>query len=211
MNYEKKISIIEDNREFREALEMVINFTEGFHVIACYENAITAVKKLPHNIPDAVLVDINLPDNDGIYCVTNLKNKFPEVHFIMCTSHEDDDKIFESLKAGACGYLLKTDGPSAVIEGLKDVFNGGSPMSGSIARKVVSSFSTKSLTKENTEKLTSREMEILELLANGLLNKEVAEKLFISSGTVKKHIQNIYEKLHVNNRIEATNWLNKNK
>lgn len=207
----KKIVIIEDNRDFREALEMVINFTEGFHVIASYENATIALKNLPLNLPDAVLVDINLPDSSGIYCVSELKNKFPQLHFVMCTSHEDDEKIFKSLKAGATGYLLKTDGPSAIIEGLRDVFNGGSPMSGSIARKVVNSFSTTFQYSETTEKLTSREFEILKLLASGLLNKEVASKLFISTGTVKKHIQNIYEKLHVNTRIEAVNWLNTKK
>ena len=206
---DKKIGIIEDNKDFREALEMVIHFTDGYSVLGAYENAKTALFGIPSNIPDVILVDINLPDNDGIYCVSILKEKFPKLYFLMCTSYEDDDKIFESLKAGANGYLLKTDGPSAILKGLNDLFNGGSPMSRTIARKVVESFSKKSTSKIQ-EILTVREIEILELIAKGLLNKEVADKLCISSGTIKKHIQNIYEKLHVNNRVEAVNkYLNR--
>ncbi|WP_321539864.1 response regulator transcription factor [Flavobacterium piscinae] len=123
----------------------------------------------------------------------------------MCTSYEDDDKIFQSLEAGASGYILKTEGPAKIIGALDELFEGGSPMSSSIARKVVASFSKMESQNKLTESLTGREREILELLAKGQMNKEVAAVLEISVGTVRKHIQNIYEKLHVNTRVEAVN------
>jgi len=123
----------------------------------------------------------------------------------MCTSYEDDDKIFQSLKAGASGYILKTDGPVKIINALDELFEGGSPMTSSIARKVVASFSKVNVNDTNVETLTGREKEILDSLARGKMNKEVANELEISLGTVRKHIQHIYEKLHVNTRVEAVN------
>lgn len=201
----KKIAIVEDNRDLREALALMIQFTENFEVSGSYENAELALKGIPQIKPDAVLMDINLPGYNGIECVSMLKREHPDILFVMCTSYEDDDKIFKSLEAGASGYILKTDGPTKIIDGLVDLFDGGSPMSSNIARKVVASFSRFETQHTDIQLLTARERQILDLLAQGKLNKEVADALEISPGTVRKHIQNIYEKLHVNTRVEAVN------
>lgn len=201
----KRIGIVEDNRDLREALSLMIQFTEHYEVSGSYENAESAIEHISETLPDAVLMDINLPGYSGIECVQMLKRQYPEILFVMCTSYEDDDKIFKSLEAGATGYILKTDGPTKIIEALNDLFEGGSPMSSNIARKVVASFSKFEVQHPETQLLTPRENEILELLATGKMNKEVAAQLDISSGTVRKHIQNIYEKLHVNTRVEAVN------
>ena len=205
------IVIVEDHQDLLEAMTLMLNTSLAFKVIGSFKNAEEALIKVPGLQPDAVLMDINLPKLSGIECVSQLKKQCPQVLFVMCTSYEDDDKIFQSLEAGASGYILKTDGPAKIISALEDLFEGGSPMSASIARKVVNSFSkfSKKPNKE-MELLTEREMEILELIAKGNLNKEVSDTLCISLGTVKKHVQNMYEKLHVNTRVEAVNkYLNR--
>ncbi|MFT3682911.1 MAG: response regulator transcription factor [Ferruginibacter sp.] len=196
---------MEDKHELREALSLMIQFSEGYILGGSYPDAESAVADIPAVMPDAVLMDINLPGNSGIECVATLKNRYPQVLFLMCTSYEDNDKIFNSLKAGASGYILKTEGPAKILEALEDMLNGGSPMSSPIARKVVASFNQ--VEKENVfpEILTAREKEVLDLLAKGLINKEVAAALQISTGTIRKHVQNIYEKLHVSTRVEAVN------
>lgn len=201
----KRIGIVEDNRDLREALAMMIQFTEHFELAGSYENAEIAIESIQKAKPDAVLMDINLPGFSGIECVSILKRQNPNTLFLMCTSFEDDDKIFKSLEAGASGYILKTEGPNKIIDALNDLFEGGSPMSGSIARKVVASFSKFESRHDEIQSLTAREKEILDLLAKGRMNKEAAADLEISTGTVRKHIQNIYEKLHVNTRVEAIN------
>ncbi|HPF10999.1 MAG TPA: response regulator transcription factor [Flavobacteriaceae bacterium] len=206
-----RIVIVEDHEALLEAMTLMLEASQKFRVEGRYKNAEEAMVHIPQLRPDAVLMDINLPRLSGIECVSQLKSRCPEILFVMCTSFEDDQKIFESLEAGASGYILKTDGPVRIISALEDLFEGGSPMSASIARKVVNSFS-KFSKKPNVEMelLTEREREILDLIAKGFLNKEVSEKLFISLGTVKKHVQNIYEKLHVNTRVEAVNkYLNR--
>jgi NarL family two-component system response regulator LiaR len=201
----KRIGIVEDNHDLREAMAMMIQYANQFELAGVFENAEDAIKSLPELDVDAVLMDVNLPGYNGYECVSILKSKIPKLLFLMCTSYEDDEIIFKSLKAGASGYILKTDGPIKIIDALVDLFEGGSPMSNSIARKVVASFSKFENINENVQMLTSRENEILELLATGKMNKEVADFLKISNGTVRKHIQNIYEKLHVNTRVEAVN------
>lgn len=201
----KRICIVEDDRDLREALCMMIQFTEHYELAGSFENAEKALQFLPEAEPDAILMDINLPGENGIQCVNKLKNSNPNYLVLMCTSYEDDEKIFKSLEAGASGYILKTEGPAKIINALDELFDGGSPMSSSIARKVVASFSKMESQNRLTETLTTREKEILELLAKGQMNKEVANLLDISTGTVRKHIQNIYEKLHVNTRVEAVN------
>ncbi len=201
----KRIGIVEDNRDLREALAMMIQFTEQFELAGTFENAETAIEVVPSLAIDALLMDVNLPGYSGYECVSILKAKKPNLLFIMCTSYEDDEIIFKSLKAGASGYILKTEGPTKIIEALNDLFDGGSPMSSSIARKVVTSFSKYEAANESILLLTPRENEILELLAMGKMNKEVADNLQISGGTVRKHIQHIYEKLQVNTRVEAVN------
>ena len=206
-----RIVIVEDHEALLEAMTLMLEASQKFRVEGRYKNAEEAMVHIPQLRPDAVLMDINLPRLSGIECVSQLKSRCPEILFVMCTSFEDDQKIFESLEAGASGYILQSDGPVRIISALEDLFEGGSPMSASIARKVVNSFS-KFSKKPNVEMelLTEREREILDLIAKGFLNKEVSEKLFISLGTVKKHVQNIYEKLHVNTRVEAVNkYLNR--
>lgn len=201
----KRVAIVEDNRDLREALSLMLQFTENFEVCGSHENAESALEAIPEEQPDAVLMDINLPGYSGIECVSLLKRRHPEILFVMCTSYEDDDKIFKSLESGASGYILKTDGPTKIIDALNDLFDGGSPMSSNIARKVVASFSRFEQQNPDIQSLTPREVQTLGLLAKGKLNKEVADALEISPGTVRKHIQNIYGKLHVNTRVEAVN------
>lgn len=201
----RRVSIVEDDRDLREAMSLMIQFTENYQLVSAFENAEEAIEKLPEFDADAILMDINLPGDSGIECVKRLKALFPKMLFLMCTSYEDDDKIFQSLKAGASGYILKTDGPVKIINALDELFEGGSPMSSSIARKVVASFSKVNINDANVATLTLREKEILDSLARGRMNKEVANELDISIGTVRKHIQHIYEKLHVNTRVEAVN------
>ncbi|MDB5203024.1 MAG: LuxR family transcriptional regulator [Ferruginibacter sp.] len=202
---QKIICIVEDKNDLREGMSLMVQLNQAYKLGGSYANAEEALQKIPKVKPDAVLMDINLPGVSGISCVNALKVMFPEMLFLMCTAYEDNDKIFDSLKAGASGYILKTEGPARIMEALDDMIAGGSPMSSNIARKVVASFV--SMGKENTliETLSDREKMVLENLAKGLIGKEVADILQISGGTVRKHVQNIYKKLQVNTRVEAVN------
>lgn len=201
----KRICIVEDDRDLRDALGMMIQFTDRYELVGSFENAERALENIPNLEPDAILMDINLPGESGISCVGKLQNLSPESLVMMCTSYENDDKVFQSLEAGATGYILKTEGPANILKALDELLDGGSPMSSVIARKVVASFSRLESQNKITESLTQREKEILDLLAKGQMNKEVAYALDISVGTVRKHVQHIYEKLHVNTRVEAVN------
>ncbi|MBS7787152.1 response regulator transcription factor [Flavobacterium sp. CYK-55] len=201
----RPIALVEDDRDLREALSLMIQYTDHYELIAAFQNAEEAIQGIPDLAIDAVLMDINLPGSSGIECVRKLKFDHPKLLFLMCTSFEEDEVIFQSLKAGASGYILKTDGPAKIIKALDELFDGGSPMTGSIARKVVASFSQSAAKNLSVEELTRREKEILDSLAQGKMNKEVAREMDISLGTVRKHIQHIYEKLHVNTRVEAVN------
>jgi NarL family two-component system response regulator LiaR len=201
----KIICIVEDNSDLREGMNLMVELTSGYVLGGSYANAEEAMEKIPSIAPDAVLMDINLPGISGIRCVNALKALFPHMLFLMCTAYEDNTKIFDSLKAGASGYILKTEGPTKIMQALEEMIAGGSPMSSIIARKVVASFA--SLSQENAliELLSERERMVLEKLAEGLIGKEVADELQISGGTVRKHVQNIYKKLQVNTRVEAVN------
>lgn len=201
----KTICIVEDKTDLREGMNMMVELNQAYKLVGSFANAEEAMEKVPDLKPDAILMDINLPGMSGINCVNGLKTLFPQMLFLMCTAYEDNDKIFDSLKAGASGYILKTEGPAKIMEALDDMIAGGSPMSSHIARKVVASFVH--MGKENTliESLSDREKMVLDNLAKGLIGKEVAEILQISSGTVRKHVQNIYKKLQVNTRVEAVN------
>ena len=206
MTMDKKIiCIVEDKTDLREGMTMMVQFTEGYELGGSYANAEEAMENIPELMPDAVLMDINLPGASGITCVTSLKAMYPTMLFLMCTAYEDNDKIFDSLKAGASGYILKTEGPARIMEALGDMIDGGSPMSSIIARKVVASFVSMGKGNKLMETLSDREKMVLEQLAKGLIGKEVADVLNISNGTVRKHVQNIYKKLHVNTRVEAVN------
>ncbi len=201
-----KVSIVEDIPEIRNGLVSFISKEKNLCILDAFENAEIALYSIPNNIPDIVIMDINLPGMNGIECIEALKKEFPQIHFMIFTIYENDEKVFEALKAGASGYILKKTEPSRVVEALKELHDGGSPMSSQIARKLVSIFqNNQSQKSDEAAKLTKRELEILELLSKGFLYKEIADKTGISFGTVRQHIFHIYEKLHVHNKTEAIN------
>jgi len=199
-----KVGIIEDEKEIREGLKFLINGSEGFTCIDTFENAKEALEKIPSLNLDVVLTDIHLPHKTGIECVLELKPLCPNTQFLMCTSVEETESVFQALKAGATGYLTKTTQPSKLLDAILEIHKGGSPMSGHIARKVISSFQK---TEKNTEleKLSQREQEIIKLLSKGFRYKEIADKIFVSTETVRTHIRNIYQKLQVNSCVDALN------
>lgn len=199
------IAIVEDLEEVRAGLKNFFSLDKEFTVLDTFSTAEEALYDIPKLKPDIVIMDISLPEMDGITCIRQVQRSCPSTQFMMFTIYETDEKVFEALKAGASGYLLKNSGFSQIADALKELHNGGSPMSGNIARKLVNIFRENEKDRERVEVLSNRENEILELLANGLLYKEIAEKLSISNGTVKQHIHRIYEKLHVQNRTEAIN------
>ena len=208
------VCIVDDNKDIRTALEQIILMSDEHKLIGSFASAAEAMEKIPILRPNVVLMDINLGEGEtGIDCVRQMKGDNPDILFMMCTVYEDDEKIFEALSAGANGYILKKTAPQKLLEAIKELHDGGSPMSSQIARKVVAAFQTRAAEAQSSENsiaaslsvLSNREKEILELLAKGMLYKEIAAKLFISQETVRKHVYHIYEKLHVNNRVEAIN------
>ena len=199
------LAIVEDLDEVRDGLKNFISLSQDFKVLDTFKTAEEAAYDLPKLKPDIVIMDINLPGMNGIECIRQIKNKIPATQFMMFTVYENDEKVFEALKAGASGYLLKNTGLVQLIESLKELYNGGSPMSANIARKLVTLFRSEQKETANIEVLSTRENEILQLLSKGLLYKEIADQLSISVSTVRQHIHHIYEKLHVQNRTEAIN------
>ena len=198
------VAIVEDVKDIREGLKLLIDSSDGFTCAEVYVNAEDAVKELPNSRPDVVLMDINLPGITGIEAIRQIKDKCPDTLFIMSTIYEDDENIFESLKAGASGYLLKKTAPSKILDAITEVVNGGSPMSTQIARKVIASFQRKNSIDE-VDILTPKEKEILKALAKGLRYKEIANEMNIGIETVRSHARRIYEKLQVQSRTEALN------
>jgi DNA-binding NarL/FixJ family response regulator len=205
------VCIVDDNTELRNALEEIISMSDGYICVATIGSAEEAISRIPMLLPDVVLMDINLgTEANGIDCVRVLKPRITGTNFMMCTVYEESEKIFEALSAGASGYILKKTDPSRLLEAIKELYEGGAPMSSQIARKVVTAFQHIKQTPNESENskvggLSSREKEILELLSKGLMYKEIAAELFLSGETVRKHVYNIYEKLHVNNRVSAIN------
>jgi DNA-binding NarL/FixJ family response regulator len=197
-----KVSIVEDDTRLRESLSVVVGGADGFRCIGGYASGEAALKQMPLDWPEVVLMDINLPQMSGIECVAKLKKLRPELHVIMLTIYVDAEKIFQSLQAGASGYLIKQTRPAEILDAIADVQRGGAPMSHMIAKKVVEYFQKRPAASE-AENLTKRENEILTLLAKGLQDKEIAEMLSLSFFTVRGYIKNIYEKLHVRSRAEA--------
>jgi DNA-binding NarL/FixJ family response regulator len=202
MSGEIKIMIVEDQEAVREGLKTLINGSEGYNCISACGSAEEALNKIPADIPDVVLMDINLPGMNGIECVICIKSAWPSVQVMMLTVFENTDEIFRSLSAGATGYLLKKTPPAKLLEGITELVNGGSPMSSEIARKVVLTFHQPVLRQFPEANLTTREEEILNYLAKGYLYKEIAATLFINIETVRTHIHRIYQKLHVRTRTE---------
>jgi len=197
------VAIVEDDVPAREILAGWIRNADGFRCVGEFDDAETALAKLPHEKPSVVLFDINLPGMNGIECVRKLKPRLPDTQFVMVTVYEDANHIFNALSAGASGYLLKQMRRNELLEALKDVHAGGSPMSSQIARKVVQSFRRNESEIAGTNDLSPREREVIELLARGYLYKEIAELLKISEQTVNTYIRRIYEKLHVRSRAQA--------
>lgn len=209
---EISVCIVDDNRELRNALEEIISMSEGYTCTGTMGTAEDAIRQLPQLQPDVVLMDINLGSAEsGIDVVRTLKPRIPGTNFMMCTVYEENEKIFEALSAGASGYILKKTDPPRMLEAIRELYEGGAPMSSQIARKVVAAFqlknkiSTPEPDTEELETLTNREKEILELLSKGLMYKEIAAQIFLSPETVRKHVYHIYEKLHVSNRVAAIN------
>ena len=198
------IAIIEDDKVTRESLEILIQTSEGFECAGSFADAETGLEFLTDHPTDIVLMDIHLPVMDGIECVRQLKSVHPEMQFIMCTIFQDDDSVFNALKAGATGYMLKNDDPGKIIDAIRELQGGGSPMTPQIARRVLESFK-RPLVNDPVHLLTKRETEMLGLLVKGFRYKEIADKLFISTATVRTHIYNIYQKLQVQSRTDAIN------
>jgi DNA-binding NarL/FixJ family response regulator len=204
----QSVAIVEDNNDIRQALEQIIESSDDFILSGSCITGEEALVKLPILNPKVVLMDIGLGEGiNGIEVVRELKHSYPNILFMMCTIYDEDEKIFEALRAGASGYILKKTSPAKLLEGIKELIEGGAPMSSQIASKVVAAFQNKPKTSigSSLDVLSKRENEILEMLSTGLLYKEISDKLNISSETVRKHVYHIYEKLHVSNRIEAVN------
>ena len=205
------VCIVDDNKELRNAMEEIITMSEGLKCVATIGTAEEAMNQIPILRPDVVLMDINLGSKEsGIDCVRLLKPRLPAINFMMCTVYEENEKIFEALSAGATGYILKKTDPTRLLVAIRELYEGGAPMSSQIARKVVTAFRHQFVDnskRESLDRLTAREKEILELLSQGLMYKEIAAQLFLSVETVRKHVYHIYEKLHVNNRVAAVNKL----
>lgn len=208
------VAIVEDNPPLREALAQVIQLCTDLKLCLSCGSGEEALQKLPQSNAEIVLMDINLGGINGIEVVRQLKQQAPQLQFMMCTVYEDDDKIFDALRAGASGYILKKTPPLQLVDAIRELHQGGSPMTPLIARKVVAAFLNNASGNEQTpaqkgdedlNKLSKRELEILEMMASGKPHKEIADELNISPQTVRKHVFRIYEKLHVTNRVEAVN------
>ncbi|MBL0154350.1 MAG: response regulator transcription factor [Chitinophagaceae bacterium] len=203
------VCIVDDKAELRSALEEIVNMADGYTCVATIATPEEALLRIPQLKPDVVLMDINLSSSEsGIDLVRELKPKIPATNFMMCTVYEENEKIFEALSAGASGYILKKTDPARLLDAIRELYEGGAPMSSLIARKVVAAFQQQAAATPETAELdvlSNREKEILEFLSRGLMYKEIAADLFLSPETVRKHVYHIYEKLHVNNRVAAVN------
>lgn len=202
------VSVIEDDKNYREGLESLLTNADEFVLLKSYPTAEKALEHIFDHQPHIAIVDIKLPGKNGIDFIADIKTKAPGILCMVCSFYDDDEFVFKALKNGACGYILKDAMPSEILISLKELYDGGAPMSPYIARKVINTFQRKEEKHKLTE-LSERENEILELISTGLSVKEVSAKLFLSPHTVTRHLKNIYNKLHVNNRIEAINKLNR--
>ena len=200
-----RVIIVEDDKEMREGLQLIVQSNPALECSATCSTGEEALVSIPSNIPDIVLMDIHLLGISGIDCIKKLKPTLAFTQFLMCTVYEDNENVFDSLCVGATGYLLKNSPPSKITDSIIDLYHGGSPMSSVIARKVIQAFQPVVEQNKDKEKLTNREREMLDLLAKGYRYKEIADQLSISFETVRTHIHNIYEKLHVQSRTEALN------
>lgn len=203
-----RVAIVEDDKNYNQALKNIIDFQEDMECVAQFFNGKNALQKLEASEPDVVLMDIQLQDLSGIDIVFKLTELMPGTTFVMCTSFENDEKIFSALRAGASGYLVKGDPLDKIIQAILEAHKGGAPMSFTIAKRVLQHFQETKVQVQSLALLTVTEKEVLELLAQGLLYKEIADKKNVTIDTIKKHIGNIYRKLQVSNKIEAINKFN---
>ena len=199
----KTVALVEDNARLRKQLVQILEDIDDIECVIVCASAEEALEKIPSKNPDVVLMDIKLPRMSGIQCVAELKKILPEVQVIMVTVYEDSDRIFKALKAGASGYLVKSGPPEQLIAAIRDVFAGGAPMSGHIARKVVQHFHGLGPARSEADDLSPREKQVLDLLAMGFIYKEIGGKLDIGTETVRTYVKNICQKMHVRGRVEA--------
>ena len=198
-----KIAIVEDVQSTREGLEAIINLSSEYRCVCTCASAEEALKELPRHQPEIVLMDIHLPGMSGVKCVAQLKNLLPHVRVIMITVYRNPDLVFGALRAGACGYLLKRSSPDQVLNAIREAQDGGAPMTGEIARQVIAYFQSQTRAEDEVEMLTAREREVLEFLAKGYSNKEIAARLSVSVAAIRWHLTHIYQKLHVQSRTQA--------
>lgn len=201
------ITIVEDDADFIEIFSFYLKTEERFELLNIFTSAETALREIPKNPPDIVMVDIKLPGINGIDLIKQLKNQLPETQYLVCSSFHDNEIVFEALKNGASGYLLKNATVDEVRSAIIELSEGGAPMSPYIAKKVITLLQTEKRD-QNDHKLTNRERQVLNLMARGLLYKEIAAALFISIDTVKNHLKSVYKKMHVQNKTEALNKFN---
>lgn len=194
--------LIEDTENYRAAIASLLGLSAEVQLAGSWRNAEAAIKEVPEILPDVILTDIQLPGLNGIECIRRLKKDCPNIQFLVLTVFEEDEKIFEALKAGASGYLLKSSSPEAIINAIKEIHSGGSPMSPGIARKIIRYFHEPSL-EDGYAIFTEREKQVLELMSQGKLVKEIAADLDVTSHAIKKHVKNIYQKMQVQNKVEA--------
>ncbi|HWQ90724.1 MAG TPA: response regulator transcription factor [Clostridia bacterium] len=199
----RKVAIVEDDNGLRKQLIQILETARGVRCVVACASGEEALEKIPARQPDVVLMDIKLPGMSGIDCVAHLKKLLPSVQIIMLTVYEDSDRIFRALKAGADGYLVKSSPPEALLDAIDNVQRGGSPISSHIARKVVQHFHMVGPSVEDSENLSPREQEVLNLLSSGYIYKEISDQLGIGIETVRTYVKNICEKMHVRNRVEA--------
>ena len=198
-----KVAIVDDDEGIRSSLATLIRRVPALRLIGDYADAEAALKEIPHRTPDVVLMDINLPGINGVECVRQLKSSLPAVQFLMLTVYEDSDSLFNSLKAGASGYLLKRTASARLLEAIRDVYGGGSPMTPQLARRVVQFFAKPADGASSFARLTPGEKDFLDQLAKGYAYKEIADRMTISIDTVRSYVRTVYEKLHVHSRTEA--------
>jgi DNA-binding NarL/FixJ family response regulator len=197
------VGIVEDDRELRESLTKVIGGRSQLHCVGACRSGEEALKLLPSVAPDVVLMDINLPGMTGLKCTALLKDRLPKTQILMLTVYSNNAYIFEALQAGASGYLLKSNSSDEVVQSIINVMEGGAPMTGQIARRVIEAFRKPAPNGVAQAGLTDRELEVIQLIAKGYANKEIAAHLGVALSTIRRHIENIYEKLHVHCRTEA--------
>ncbi len=202
------VAIVEDDKFYNDTLKKVLDYHPDLHCSGQFYTGKSALDNIPDLRPDVVLMDLQLRDSLGSDVISKLLPKLPRTNFIVCSNHEEEDKIFDSLKAGAIGYLIKGESLEKIVDSILDAYNGASPMSNSIGRKVLKYFQNQNEEKQMLQTLTKSETEILSQISKGYMYKEIADIKSISTETVKKHIANIYKKLGVNNKIEAVNKFN---